>query len=146
MAETAQQPSPEPVFFQHGDVVVTRQRFVTAGQTFVMQNITSIGMRRLKPAKGFSWLLLLGCLGYLGYEINRFGVDPDALLNSGHALWMALALVLAFPCLLRIVFARSRYIVLLHTAGGELRALTSKDRKFISAVVNALNQAVVARG
>ena len=146
MAEPAQQASQEQVFFQHGNVVVTRQRFVTAGQTYVMQNITSIGMRRLKPAKGFTWLVLFACLGYLGYEINTQGLDVDALFNSGRALWMALAALLAFLCLMRIVLVRSKYVVLLHTAGGELRALTSKDRKFISAVVHALNQAVVARG
>lgn len=44
------------------------------------------------------------------------------------------------------ILNKPKYSVVLSSASGEAEALTSKDSDFISRIVKALNEAIIARG
>jgi Family of unknown function (DUF6232) len=47
-------------------------------------------------------------------------------------------------CRIHQTLRRTRYALALITAAGEVKALESKDKVFVSMVVDALNQAIIA--
>ncbi|MGH8647105.1 MAG: DUF6232 family protein [Gammaproteobacteria bacterium] len=120
----------EQSFLDEGGVSITNSRFMVAGQTYAMSGITSVKAVTHNPSrKGPIILVAIGLVAMLaGKEAIIGGL---LFLAAGVAWW---------------VLQKPKYVVVLHSASGEAEALTSKDGGFISKVVNALNQAIVARG
>lgn len=119
----------EQTFFEHEDVKVTNARFVTGGQTFAMQNITSVKTKEDQPSR-------------LGWGIILCVVAAICLWNKAWA-WAA---VLAVGGGLLVWTSKTTYHVILTTASGEASALKTHQKEYLQQVVQALNQAIVARG
>jgi len=117
----------EKIFFEHEGVRVTNTRFVVDGQTFAMNNVTSVKPLEKKPSRvGPIILIFLGILsaiggGYVGLVVSGIG-----------ALWWYMQ--------------KTTYHVMLHTSGGETSALKTYQREYLNKVVGALNDAIVHRG
>ena len=117
----------EKTFFQYEGVHVTNARFVVDGQTFAMNNVTSIKPLERKPNRiGPILLIIVGALP----AIN--GVYEGLVLSLIGAAWFALL--------------KTVYHVMLHTAGGETSALKTHQKEYLEKVVAALNNAIVHRG
>jgi hypothetical protein len=116
----------ETVFLQEGGVLVTNSRFTHGTQTFAMANVTSV--RPLRD--GIIKAILAFAFGAL-----------FALAGGGARIFGILLIVVGL-----LVFALRKSYVLLHTAGGEQRALSSRNHKFIVRVVESVNNAIVHRG
>lgn len=120
----------EKVFFSKGSVKVTDTRFIVSRQTFAMSGITSIKLDEDKPPRTIPFFFIItGVIGlFLGKTILPFGI---AFIVLG-AAWYALQ--------------RSHYHVLLHSASGETKAFSSKNKKWVKNVVTALNDSIIYRG
>ena len=116
-------------------VRITNTRAIIGTTTYAMANITSVSMG-MKPANrtpgiavailGFLILLITGLLGSSGGVI--FGV---ILLGIG----ILIAAIVKPTCTVRI-----------GSASGETDAVSSKDKKYIQVIVNAMNEAFMKRG
>ena len=117
----------EKTFFQYEGVQVTNARFVVDGQTFAMNNVTSVKPLEKKPNRlGPVILVVLGLLPAINGEYGGL------LVSLIGAVWFALQ--------------KTVYHVMLHTAGGETSALKTYQREYLDKVVAALNNAIVHRG
>lgn len=120
-------PRAETVFLEEQGVLVTNTRFTHEHNTFAMANVTSVSF----AVDGW----VLGAIAlFLGVLCLAQGVEFLRML--GIVLVLLGALILALR----------RAHVVLRSAGGEQRALSSINRKFIARVVAAVNEAIVYRG
>ncbi|HEY1882935.1 MAG TPA: DUF6232 family protein [Candidatus Cybelea sp.] len=112
---------------------ITPVRAIIAGVTYPIAAITSVRMAVI-PRSMLGWLLAL-----LGGVIAIFNVTSTGHLSGfgGGVLVLGILLVLMNP---------KRYIVMITTAGGEKAALRSPNAQPIVAIVDAINEAIVARG
>ena len=121
----------EKTFFQHEDVKVTNARFMVGSQTFSMSNITSVKAMAQSPQRGWPVALLVVGAMMLAFGTRDIWGFAIAFVAVG-AIWL--------------FTQKSMYHVMLTTAGGETSALSSKQKEYIQKVVQALNDAIVARG
>ena len=128
-AAAVQRAESEISFMAEGNVRVTNSRFISGGQTYAMSGITSVKQDVQKPKYG--GLIILGLIGFITLAIG------------GNAVWIGLLMmVIAIAVGISL---KADYFVILHSSSGEMKALTSKDKEFISRVVDAINQAIVFR-
>lgn len=120
----------EQTFLNEGSVTVTNARFIVYGQTYAMSGVTSVKSLEFPPSrKGPIILIVIGIISMLaGKGAILVGI---LFLAAGIGWWL---------------LQKSKYSVALSSASGEVQALTSKDGDFVFRVVNALNEAIVARG
>jgi len=160
----------EQFFLQESGVTVSQVRFITPTQTFAMQGMTSVGRNVSRPSKkGAIGLMLLGAVLALIGLILMVGGELSGVIA------VILGVVSAGVGLRRYLRLKPDHQVILNasttagtsrTAGGGMVgsgfavgaavtgstsqnftiALSSKDGEFISRVVGALNEALVARG
>ena len=117
----------ETTFFEYEGVRVTNSRFIVDGQTFAMNNITSVKPLEQKPNR-----FLPGLLIAIGILLALNGVYGGLVLSAIGIAWWAMQ--------------KTVYHVMLHTAGGETSALKTFQKEYLQKVVTALNSAIVHRG
>ena len=118
----------EITFFQNEGVRVTNTRFIVDGQTYAMNNITSVKPTNTPPSRvGPAVLLVIG----VGLLLGKNFILGAAFAALGTFWWSQ---------------QKTLYHVLLHTAGGEAKALNTHQRDYLEQVVAALNNAIVHRG
>ena len=116
----------EQVFLREGDLMVTKARFVTPGQTFAMSGITAVRTGVASPNRTGPWILIgVGVCLLCVYGLGIFAI-------IGGIIWM--------------VKQKPEYVVYLASASGESDAYSSKDQDFVRRDADALNEAIVARG
>jgi hypothetical protein len=116
----------ERVFLQEGNVSVSDKRFVVGAQTYPLSGITSIKSHQQVPSR------------VIPIVIGLFGLLVLASSVAGGAIAILVAFLIWF-------LQKPAYSVVLSTAAGEQQALMAPDRAYIERVVQALNNAVVAR-
>jgi hypothetical protein len=129
----------ETVFLENADVKVTKQRFMVPGKTFALNQITSVTVA--SERRFVRRLIAIPCLvlglpplltGLMSKPMNReLLMLGSSIFVIGLALWLTGA---------------TRYYVVVRTSGSEEKALGSPKRKYIEAVLEAVNKAIVARG
>ena len=120
----------EQTFFNENGVTVTNSRFITPGQTYAMSGVTSI--RKLKITPSYKAPIITAIIGFISLGFGDSGIAIGILLIIAGIAWF--------------ILNKPTFVVVLSSASGEQEALSSKDEEFISRVVNALNEAIVARG
>ncbi|MGV8899189.1 MAG: DUF6232 family protein [Burkholderiaceae bacterium] len=117
----------EKTFFEYEDVKVTNTRFITAGQTFAMSNITSVKAFENKPKR------LLGIIALIiGLIVLAQSFMVGILITAAAAFYL--------------YQQKTVFHVMLSTSGGESSALKTFQRDYLNKVVNALNDAIIHRG
>ena len=121
----------EHEFFRSENVMVSQTRFVTFGQTYAMSGVTSVKASSVSPSR--TGPLIVGGIGMLCLFAG----------SAGPLIFGAILLAIA-----ALIWASQKpeYFVSLSVASGEVRALKSKDPRFIGDVIQALNECIVARG
>ncbi|MEW6338265.1 MAG: DUF6232 family protein [Acidobacteriota bacterium] len=125
----------ETTFFEDHNVKVTNARLISFGKTYAMNALVSVRSDTQKPSFGGAAVLLL--FGILALVIG---------LSAGET---GVGVVGAGLMLAGILVARSKkptYRLFVTTASGEVEALSSKDWGYLSKVLEAVNNAIVARG
>lgn len=121
----------EQTFFNQNGITVTNARVIMGGQTYAMSGITSVRSIEEVPSRKGS--IILGIIGILVMIVAK----PMAIL---------IGLILVGIAVAWFIATKPTYYVGLVTAAGESRALNSKDAEYISNIVNAINEAIIARG
>lgn len=122
----------EEAILDHGDITVTKSRFMVGGQTFAIRNVTSVKGVEIPPDwTPVTTLVVFGALAMI--------------LMACHFMFAVLG-VLLLICAFALANAQSpTHAVVLTTAAGEVRAYENPSKKFIQEVVAALNQAIIAQ-
>ena len=119
----------EKTFYQNGVVRVTQSRFIVGDQTFALRNISSVQVGLIGPNRTlYGIVVLIGALSLLAEQTRLFG---------------GIVLVIA---VIYIFTVKSGFSVRITIHSGETDCLLSKDKKFVEAIVNALNSAIVEIG
>lgn len=126
----------EHVLFQDGSVVtITTARAVLLGTTYAMANITSVRAFEEKVEIG-----LAAILGLCGFMLGAIIIMNDS--GFGWVLLLAGAAFGAWAYSKR----KSKHWVRIATSGAEANAVCSLDKAWTDRVVQALNDAIIARG
>jgi hypothetical protein len=129
-------------FFLQGvrGVSVSNTRLAFPGRTYALANVSSVSLNERFPNSGGGvGLAAIGALIAL-LSLAAFGGSSWG--------WGLFLLVTGIGCVvLGIKLSGVReFIVRLHTAGGESDGLTTRDGQLAQQVVQAIEQAIVARG
>ena len=117
----------DEVFFSEVGILVSKTRFVVDSQTFALAGITSVRGVETPPRRNAPIILLLLGAVFLAASV-----------------WFGLLVIAA--CIAWMCFQKSTFAVVLTTAGGEVKAYSSYDSAFISRAIQAVTEAIVARG
>jgi hypothetical protein len=119
----------ERTFYQDADVTVTQARFVTQNKTYAMRNISSVSLYHIASSRIFQIILLaLGLLMLLDDGLRTAGFFMAVI----GGLWL--------------YFTKDSYAVRISTNSGETNSVISKDKEYVTKIVNALTDAIVHRG
>lgn len=123
----------EETYFSSDGVRVTNARFIVHGETYSMANVTSVKTGRSDPSrKGPLVTSGIGVFALLAGSESGAGIVLGlALIGAGIWWWQQQS---------------PTYSVLLSSASGEVRALSSRNEELVQKVVESINQAIVARG
>ena len=125
---------PNNVHFSSNGISVTNTRVVIGAQTFAVENISSVVVERHDPPT-----LLPGLLIVAGACIAIFAIGASA----AGAIVFGIVLVLLGIAVLQI--GKSTYWLVLTTAGGEVRACSSRNQADAQRIVVAINRAIIER-
>jgi hypothetical protein len=118
----------ERIFFEYEDVKVTNTRFINGGQTYAMNNVTSVKPYEKKPSRVGGIIMLA-----IGLAI-MFGAS------------FMMGLLIAAAAAYYLYQQKTIYHILLATSAGETTALETYQRDYLNRVIAALNDAIVHRG
>jgi Family of unknown function (DUF6232) len=130
----------EVVFLDNQDVFVSDRRLVIQGHMYAMANVTSVRAVVDSGARNSA----LGCGAFWGLVcFLSLGCAPDGQTRLVTLLFLVVgvAVVAGLYHVLPI-----KYVLVVCTAGSEIRALWSHDARFIQEVVDAVHDAVIHRG
>jgi hypothetical protein len=124
----------ESTFFQNGNITVTNARFIVAAHTFAIRGVTSVeGVETPASYGGAALAILLGLIMSI------------AIFTGGYAIGIV-GLVLLVIGIALAINRKSKFAVVLRTAGGEVTAYESPDRHLVAQIIRALNEAIIAGG
>lgn len=123
----------EREFFSGDNVYVSLTRFVAFGQTYAMSGVTSVRAAEIKPDQGGSIILFI--LALIFFFVG---------LASG--IFLLIGVVIFARGLVNWASKEIHYSVMLTISSGQVQAVVSKDQDFISKIVQAVNDCIVARG
>lgn len=118
----------EVIFLSEDGIRVTNTRFVLPNQTFAMSGITSVQSDQETPSRTGPIIVMF--IGLICLINESFGVGMVFIGVAGLILYGI----------------KTNYHVLLHTASGEAKALSSTNKEWIEKVVHALHESIVHRG
>jgi hypothetical protein len=126
----------ERVFFERGPVRVTKSRFQVGAQTYAMAAVNSVSYSLKKEMN-----TLILSIAIVGALVLLSLMDKFVPVGG-------LVCLLGIPALAYWVHRSqtTKGTVVLTTSSGQIQALEDADSAYITAVVEALNNALVARG
>jgi len=122
----------DQVYFQQGEITVTSARFIVSAQTFAMRTITSIREEQEDPTR--VWPVIFILAGVSVFIANLMPFNLGAIL--GLAIFVA--------GIWQAVRSKPTFSVVLTAAHGEVTAYRSKNREFVSQIIQALNKAIAS--
>ncbi|APW66796.1 MAG: zinc ribbon domain-containing protein [Arcobacter sp.] len=129
VVKNTQNSNEEKIFYDEGYIKVTNTRFISGEQTFSLNNISSVTVGKSE-----------GGISAMGWIIALVGLILVFVLPD----WWKLAGV--FLIMGGLGSKEDLHTVRITTNGGDQDALISKDKPYISKIVNSLNDAIVHRG
>ena len=116
-------------------VNITNTRAVIGSTTYSMANITSVAMGE-KPANRIPGIVI----AIFGFIILLIAAS---LKSSGGDIFGVILLLIGISI---AVIVKPSYVVRIGSSSGEADAISSNDKEYIQAIVNAMNEAFVKRG
>lgn len=138
-------PQSEDVIFQAQEITITKTRALIGTQTFAIANVTSVNIGRNDPSP---WMPL-GCLAFGAILLVSGIATAISASRASASEGTATALGGAFFLVMGWLWLKSNkptWVLILRTAGSEMRVLTSKDKELIGKAAAAVSSAIVARG
>lgn len=124
----------EMPIYSNGPVQITNRRAIIGSKTYAMRNISSVQVGITRP------LIKLGAfLAVVGLALLIAGASAGAGLVIVGLLLLAGGIALIVYDLRKPVC-----VVVMASTGGEVHALTSRDRPLIETVVQKMNDAIAS--
>jgi hypothetical protein len=112
----------ENIMLNEAGITISQQFLHVHGKSYAMADIQQVESRLVEPKRIVALILLFCGMALLLNEGSLFALGGFCVL-LGIVLWVA---------------GGTKYSLVLHTAAGEHRVLTSHDRLFIEKVIHAL--------
>jgi hypothetical protein len=122
----------EQVYFQQGEISVTNARLIVGVQIFALRMVTSTRAEQENPSRVWPAILILA--GVSVFVANLIPFNLGAIL--GLAIFVA--------GIWHAVRSKPTFSVVLTAAHGEVTAYRSKNREFVSQIIQALNKAIAS--
>jgi hypothetical protein len=139
--------TPDKVIYTDGrDVVVTDSTLKVKNTSYKLNGITKLSFWTIRPERWPGiFLILVGLAaavcGYLKLLPARMDVQAQAGVYDINSLALWVGAIMALIGFLILVFARERYAVRIGTAEGEKNAIVSREREYITQIVDAVHSA-----
>ena len=128
----------EENIYADNNVSITTARVMIGGTTYALRNITSVKMTLTPANKGCAILLLvIGIFAGLGALVT-FARDTAAGF-----VWLLIGGGLVAGAIFWMRSLKPSFHVTIASSSGEIRALTSQDKAYISKIVAGINEAIV---
>lgn len=125
----------ETTYLNENNVLVTSTRIVAGGQTYVLNGVTSVRIAN-EPAPITASVIFIGAailLLVFAFSARSFGTGIVGLASGIVGYFVTKA-------------SKPTYILVLRTASGEVRAVSSLDKARIQRIHDSITAAVVVRG
>ena len=130
------------------DVLITDTMFQVRNMSYQLIGITKHGLHILRPHRLPAFILVIVGLvllvgGLLDWVPSSFipAVQLMGVLVSGKVIMMCAGAAIILLGVLVIGLMRERYAVRIATAEGEKDVVVSRQKEYVSQIVNALNRA-----
>ena len=134
---------PQELLFELSGARVTPHVATFGGTSYQIANIGSVRIVRRRKYNPFAIILFLLGLGILATAIVKSGMT--GLAEEYFSKAATGVAIMAASLLLQLIWPRRLYVLVLRTSGGDVKALTSRNKEFVSNVQKALEQAFVVR-
>jgi cytochrome c oxidase assembly factor CtaG len=134
---------PQQLLFELNGARITPHIATFGGTSYQIANIGSVRVLRRRKYNPFAIIIFLLGLGILVAAIVKSRVTGLAEEYFSMAA-TAVALMVA-SVLLQLIWPRRVYVLVLRTSSGDVDAVTSRNKEFVSNVQKAVEQAFVIR-
>ncbi len=125
----------ETKIFERGNVLVSNSRFVIGNSTYPVRNISYVKSEIQKPKR-----LIPALSVFLGVAMVLISILTISVSTNGLAIGIGLIMLGAFF----LVTRKTLHNILIHTNGGNVKAVSSPDGKLVAEILAALNSAIVS--
>jgi hypothetical protein len=134
---------PQQLLFELNGVRVAPHIAIFRGTSYQIANIGSVHVVRRRKYNPFAIIIFLLGLGILAAAIVKS--RETGLAEEYFSMAATAVAVMAASLLLQLIWPRREYVLVLRTSGGDVDALVSRNKDFVSNVQKALEQAFVVR-
>lgn len=130
----------DKIYYQDNNVLISLTRYTAFNMTYVMRDITSVGLTVEKPSRTLPILIWIFAL-----------IQAFALNSSVFVKWHIDNKYIASGIFILIGFVvnsfyKNKYHVTISNKSGQVNTIHSTDQSYIQSIVNSINQAIVERG
>jgi Family of unknown function (DUF6232)/GYF domain 2 len=133
----------EETFFDDGHITITKTRFAVGTQFYAIAGITSVRQGLKEPSKAGEVLVIIVGAMVILCSAGAFKGEGSWI---GQVLCCGVGLFLVGGGIWSSFQKKPTYLVIISTAGGEVQACGSEDRGYSLTLIEALRQAIMARG
>ena len=131
---------PQELLFELDDVRITPVIAQFGAASYQIANIGSVRVVRIKKLNPIAIITL-----YLGLAlIVGAAIFHGELPESGFSVAATGASIMVAALLLQLIWPARAFVLILKTSGGDVEALTSRKRKFVFDVKQAVEEAFIA--
>jgi hypothetical protein len=134
---------PQQLLFELDGARVTPHVATLRGAAYQVANIGSARVVRRRKYNPFAIIIFLIGLGILAAAILQSRVT--GLAEEYFSMAVTAVAVMVASGLLQLIWPRREYVLVLRTSGGDVDAVVSRNREFVSNVQKAIEQAFVVR-
>jgi Family of unknown function (DUF6232) len=134
---------PQQLLFELNGVRVSPHIATFRGTSYQIANIGSVHVVRRRKCNPFAIIIFLLGLGILAAAIVKS--RETGLAEEYFSMAATAVAVMVASLLLQLIWPRRQYVLVLRTSGGDVDALISRNKDFVSNVQKALEQAFVVR-
>jgi Family of unknown function (DUF6232) len=134
---------PQQLLFELDGARVTPHVATFGGASYQIANIGTVHVVRRRKYNPFAIIIFLLGLGILAAAIAKSRVT--GLAEEYFSMAATAVAVMVASLLLQLIWPRREYVLVLRTSGGDVDALISRNKDFVSNVQKALEQAFVVR-
>jgi Family of unknown function (DUF6232) len=134
---------PQELLFELKDARVTPHIATFGGTSYQIANIGSVHIARRKRFNPLVVLIFLLGLGILAAAIVKSRMT--GLADEYFSMALTAVAVMFAALLLQLIWPRRVYVLILRTSSGDVGAVTSRNKEFVSNLQKAIEQAFVVR-
>jgi Family of unknown function (DUF6232) len=134
---------PQQLLFELNGARVTPHIATFGGTSYQIANIGSVHIVRRRKYNPFAIIIFLLGLGILAAAIVKSRMT--GLAEEYFSMAATAVAVMVASLLLQLILPRRVYVLVLKTSGGDVDAVISRNKEFVSNVQKAVEQAFVVR-